>query len=185
MTERAAPKEAMSEVMSEVAGLSASEAAFDPVAVFLRVLAHGEGLGLPRRASAGSVGYDLQAAVRSRLVLEAGKALAVPCGIALALPEVVEAQIRPRSGLALKHAVTCLNAPGTIDSDYRGEIKVILVNHGGEPFMVERGMRIAQIVFARVLPVRFVESETLEATARGSKGFGSSGERALADEKMR
>ena len=149
--------------------------------VALRILPHGEGLGLPRRASAGSVGYDLQAAVVDDLELQAGKPLAVPCGIALALPDFIEAQIRPRSGLALRHAITCLNAPGTIDSDYRGEIKVILVNHGSKPFVIERGMRIAQIVFARFEHVHFVESSRLEATARNRQGFGSSGVRALSD----
>ncbi len=159
-----------------------ASAKVDSATVTLRVLPHGEGLGLPRRASAGSVGYDLQAAVSDKLLLEVRTPLAVPCGIALALPDFTEAQIRPRSGLALRHAITCLNAPGTIDSDYRGEIKVILVNHGNTPFVIERGMRVAQIVFARVLPVRFVESAALEASVRDRKGFGSSGMQALADE---
>ena len=157
------------------------ERAIEPASIALRILPHGEGLGLPQRASAGSVGYDLHAAVVETLQLESRKPLAVPCGIALALPSFMEGQIRPRSGLALRHAITCLNAPGTIDSDYRGEIKVILVNHGCEPFVIERGMRIAQIVFARVQRVRFVPSADLESTVRDDKGFGSSGMRSLSD----
>ncbi len=161
---------------------TATEHAIEHV-IPLQVLPHGKGLGLPHRASAGSAGYDLHAAIVETLTLEARKPLAIPCGIALALPHFIEAQIRPRSGLALKHAVTCLNAPGTIDSDYRGEIKVILVNHGDAPFVIERGMRIAQIVFAHVPQVRFVESSSLEATARDHKGFGSSGMRARSDKQ--
>ena len=161
---------------------TATKHASEPTSVSLRFLAHGEGLGLPHRASAGSVGYDLHAAVACDLLLEVRKPLAVPCGIALALPDFMEAQIRPRSGLALKHAITCLNAPGTIDSDYRGEIKVILINHGFEPFVIERGMRIAQLVFARFERVRFVECAALETTTRDEKGFGSSGVRSLPDE---
>ncbi len=150
-------------------------------AVAVRILPHGEGLDLPQRASAGSVGYDLRAAISDKVMLEVRKPLAIPCGIALALPNFMEAQIRPRSGLALKHAITCLNAPGTIDSDYRGEIKVILVNHGDAPFVIERGLRIAQIVFARFEIVRFLESP-LDATERGCKGFGASGKLSFTDE---
>ena len=153
----------------------------DEQAVAVRVLPHGEGLDLPRRASVGSVGYDLRAAILDKVTLEVRKPLAVACGIALALPNFMEAQIRPRSGLALKHAITCLNAPGTIDSDYRGEIKVILVNHGDAPFVIERGLRIAQIVFARFESVRFVESP-LDATERDCKGFGASGMLSFADQ---
>jgi dUTP pyrophosphatase len=118
---------------------------------------------------------DLRAAIDA--VIPPGQRLLVPTGIAIALPEQLEAQVRPRSGLAVKHGVTVLNAPGTIDSDYRGEIKVPLVNHGAEPFMIKRGDRIAQMVVAAVVQVKLDEVGTLDETARGTGGFGSSGSR--------
>jgi dUTP pyrophosphatase len=138
-------------------------------------LPHGDGLALPGYATAGAAGADLLAAVAEPVVLAPGERRAIPSGIALALPEGFEAQVRPRSGLALEHGVTVLNAPGTVDSDYRGEIKVILVNLGSAPFVVERGMRIAQMVVARVETARWRARDELPASARGAGGFGSTG----------
>jgi dUTP pyrophosphatase len=129
----------------------------------------------PAQQSAGAAGFDLAAAVTADLVLEPGRRALVPTGIAIALPPSTEAQVRPRSGLALKHGVTCLNSPGTIDADYRGEIKVLLINHGEQPFTVTRGTRIAQLVVAPVARARFVVSLDLDDTARGAGGFGSTG----------
>ena len=136
-------------------------------------LPHGEGLPLPAYASAGAAGLDVVAA--EELVLAPGARAAVATGFALAIPEGYEVQVRPRSGLALRHGVTCLNTPGTIDSDYRGEVKVILANLGDEPFLVRRGERIAQLVPAPVQRAAFVEVDTLDHTARGGGGFGSTG----------
>ena len=138
-------------------------------------LAHGAGLPLPRTASAGSAGIDLRAAIEEPLVLEPGARALVPTGLALELPHGFEGQVRPRSGLALRHGVTLLNSPGTIDSDYRGEVQVILVNLGAEPCRFERGDRIAQLVVARVESPRVVEVERLADTDRGPGGFGSTG----------
>ncbi len=138
-------------------------------------LAHGRDLPLPAYATAGSAGMDLLAAVSEALVLQPGAFVLVPTGLALALPPDTEAQIRPRSGLALKHGITCLNAPGTIDSDYRGEVGVILINHGAAPFTITRGMRIAQLVMAPVTRLVWNEVDVLPATARGAGGFGSTG----------
>lgn len=139
----------------------------------IRLLPHG--LGLPRYETEGAAGLDLVAAVDEPVALESfGRAL-VPTGIALQLPDGYEAQVRPRSGLALRHGVTVLNAPGTIDADYRGEVMVLLVNFGVLPFRVERGMRIAQLVVAPVTRVEAVEAERLEPTVRGGGGFGSTG----------
>lgn len=146
-----------------------------PPAVEIRRLAHGADLPLPSRATAGSAGFDLRAAVRAPLVLEPGGRALVPTGIALALPRGLEAQVRPRSGLALRHGVTVLNAPGTVDRDYRGEIGVILVNLGAEPFEVARGARIAQLVVAPVAEVSWREVDRLDESARGDGGFGSTG----------
>jgi dUTP pyrophosphatase len=144
------------------------------VMVQVERLPHGADLPLPAYATAGAAGVDLMAA--TEVLLEPGAHAAIPTGLRLALPEGTEAQVRPRSGLALRHAVTVLNAPGTIDSDYRGEIKVILINHGRESFQVQRGMRIAQLVFAAVGVVRWQEGSVSQAgTARGSGGFGSTG----------
>jgi dUTP pyrophosphatase len=139
----------------------------------LKRLAHGEGLPLPSYASAGAAGLDIVAA--ESLTLAPGARHAVATGFAIAIPEGFEVQVRPRSGLALKHGVTCLNTPGTIDSDYRGEVKVILANLDAEPFEVVRGERIAQLVPAPVLRARFAEVDDLEDTARGAGGFGSTG----------
>jgi dUTP pyrophosphatase len=143
------------------------------IRVGLRRLPHGEGLPLPSYASAGAAGLDVVAA--ESLELAPGARHAVATGFAIAIPEGYEVQVRPRSGLALKHGITCLNTPGTIDSDYRGEVKVILANLGAEPFAVVRGERIAQLVPAPVLRAAFVEEEALDETARGAGGFGSTG----------
>ena len=147
-----------------------------PAVGFVR-LPHGQGLPLPAYESAGAAGLDLRAAVpedRPLLILPGKRAL-VPTGLGLEIPQGMEGQVRPRSGLALKHGITCLNTPGTIDSDYRGEVKVLLVNLGEEDFLVTRGMRIAQIVFAAVTQVGVEEREVATTTARGAGGFGSTG----------
>ncbi len=138
-------------------------------------LPHGRDLPLPAYATACSAGMDLAAAVEAPVTLAPGGRALIPTGFAIALPAGAEAQIRPRSGLALKHGVTCLNAPGTIDADYRGEIGVVLINHGAEPFTVTRGMRIAQLVVAAVARAQWREAATLDASARGAGGFGSTG----------
>jgi dUTP pyrophosphatase len=143
--------------------------------VGIQKLAHARDLALPFYATAGSAGLDLLAAVESDIELLPGARMAVPCGIAIELPPGVEAQVRPRSGLALNHGVTCLNAPGTIDSDYRGEIKAILINHGDKPFRIARGTKIAQMVIARHEQAQLVESESLSESTRGAGGFGSTG----------
>jgi dUTP pyrophosphatase len=139
----------------------------------LRRLPHGEGLPLPAYATSGAAGLDIVAA--ESLTLEPGARHAVATGFALAIPEGFEVQVRPRSGLALKHGITCLNTPGTIDSDYRGEVKVILANLGGEPFEVRRGERIAQLVPAPVQRAVLREADDLDSTDRGAGGFGSTG----------
>jgi dUTP pyrophosphatase len=146
-----------------------------PVPVAIRRLSHGQGLPLPAPATALSAGADLLAAVTEPLTLEPGARALVPTGVAIQLPEGFEAQVRPRSGLALNHGVTLLNSPGTIDADYRGEIGVVLVNLGAEPFRVTRGMRIAQLVVQPVSRVRWREEETLDDSGRGAGGFGSTG----------
>ena len=145
------------------------------LAVALQVLPHGRGLPLPAYATAGSAGVDLAAAIEAPLVLPPGGRALVPTGIALALPDGFEAQIRPRSGLALRHGVTVLNSPGTIDSDYRGEIGIILANLGSDSVTVARGDRIAQLVVAPVRQAAWQEVVDLPPSARGSGGFGSSG----------
>lgn len=136
-------------------------------------LPHGQGLPLPAYASAGAAGMDVVAA--EDLLLEPGGRAAIATGFAMSIPEGYEIQVRPRSGLALKHGVTCLNTPGTVDSDYRGEIKVILANFGAEPFPVRRGDRIAQLVPAAVTRAAVEEKEGLDDTVRGVDGFGSTG----------
>jgi dUTP pyrophosphatase len=146
--------------------------------VNLQILPHGEDLPLPAYATEHSAGMDLCAAIDAPVTLAPGAYGLIPTGLAMALPSGFEAQIRPRSGLAAKHGVTVLNAPGTIDADYRGEVKVILINHGKEPFTIERGMRIAQMVIARYEAVGFNLSESLDDTARGAGGFGSTGVKA-------
>ncbi|MCR4283269.1 MAG: dUTP diphosphatase [Bauldia sp.] len=138
-------------------------------------LPHGEGLPLPSARTTASAGLDLSAAVAEPLVIPAGGRALVPTGFALALPPGHEGQVRPRSGLAVEHGVTVLNAPGTIDADYRGEVKVPLINLGQSPFTVTRGMRIAQLVVAPVSGVELVEIATLDETTRGEGGFGSTG----------
>ncbi|WP_424361876.1 dUTP diphosphatase [Methylocystis parvus] len=145
--------------------------------VSIRRLANGEGLPLPAYASEGAAGLDLYAALPAgqKLVLEPGARDLIPTGVQIALPEGYEAQVRPRSGLAVEHGVTVLNAPGTIDCDYRGEVKALLINHGGQPFEITRGMRIAQLVVAPVTRAILVEAEELGETARGEGGFGSTG----------
>ena len=136
-------------------------------------LPHGDGLPLPRYASEDAVGLDVTAA--ENLTLEPGQRHAVATGFAIEIPRGYEVQVRPRSGLAMKNGITCLNTPGTIDSDYRGEVKVILVNLGQEPFEVRRGERIAQLVPAPVLRADFLEASELSGTERGAGGFGSTG----------
>ena len=148
------------------------------VTVAVTRLPHGEGLSLPAYATDHAAGLDLLAAVAEPVVLQPGERRLIPTGLAIALPEGFEAQVRPRSGLALKHGITVLNSPGTVDADYRGEVGVILANLGAEPFTVERGMRIAQMVVARHERVAWAETAELPATARGTGGFGSTGTRA-------
>jgi dUTP pyrophosphatase len=143
--------------------------------VDLKQLPHSADLPLPEYATAQSVAVDLQAAIDGKLVLQPGKRAMVETGIAIALPAGFEAQVRPRSGLAAKNGVTVLNSPGTIDADYRGEIKVILINHGEDAFEIERGMRIAQLVVAPITQVRWNAVDDLDETARGAGGFGSTG----------
>ena len=147
------------------------------VKVEIRQLPHGEGLALPAYQSAEAAGLDLLAAVSedAPVILAPGKYALVPTGISIALPPGYEAQVRPRSGLAAKHGVTVLNAPGTVDADYRGEIGVPLINHGDVPFTIRRGERIAQMVIASVVQAELVPVTTLSATARGTGGFGSTG----------
>ena len=140
-------------------------------------LAGGEGLPLPAPATTASVGCDLAAAVQGELSLAPGARELVPTGFAIALPPGYEAQVRPRSGLALRHGIVLPNAPGTIDSDYRGEIGVILMNLGAEPFVIRRGDRIAQLVVAPVVAVGWDEVSALDDTERGAGGFGHTGER--------
>ncbi len=146
------------------------------VPVAIQRLPHGAGLALPMYETEGAAGMDLRAAIDADMVIESGKWALVPAGIAIALPENFEAQIRPRSGLAVKHGVTVLNAPGTIDCDYRGEIKVALINHGGEDFTVTPGMRIAQMVIAPVSRAVLTETKELPSSHRGEGGFGSTGQ---------
>jgi dUTP pyrophosphatase len=146
-----------------------------PVFAAIKRLAHAQNLPLPGYATEGSAGTDLAAAIDAPIALAPGERLLVPTGYAIALPQGYEAQVRPRSGLALKHGVTCLNAPGTIDADYRGEIGVILVNHGAETVTITRGMRIAQLVVAPVTQVAWREVAVLPESTRGEGGFGSTG----------
>jgi len=140
-------------------------------------LPHGEGLKKPEYETASSAGMDLMAAIGEGeyLILAVGQRLLVPTGFAMALEPEFEAQVRPRSGLAWKNGVTVLNSPGTIDADYRGEVKVILVNHGAEDFVITRGMRIAQMVIAPVTQITWDQRDSLDDTARGAGGFGSTG----------
>ena len=141
----------------------------------IKRLPHALDLPLPRYETLGAAGLDLLAAIEAEIALAPGERRAVPCGIAIAVDPGFEAQIRPRSGLAVRNGITCLNSPGTIDSDYRGELAAILINHGAETFMISRGARIAQMVIAAVAQAQVVEVETLDETARGAGGFGSTG----------
>lgn len=146
------------------------------ITIRLKRLPHGEGLPLPAYATAQAAGMDVVAA--EECTLAPGQRHAIGTGFAIAIPAGYEVQVRPRSGLALKHGITCLNTPGTIDADYRGEVKIILANLGGDPFVIARGDRIAQLVPAPVQHARFDEVEELDETQRGTGGFGSTGHRA-------
>ena len=147
------------------------------VKVDIRQLPHGEGLALPAYQSADAAGLDLLAAVpeHAPMILAAGQYAMIPTGLVIALPSGYEAQVRPRSGLAAKHGVTVLNSPGTVDADYRGEINVLLINHGGAPFTIRRGERIAQMVIAAVVQAELRPVTSLSETERGRGGFGSTG----------
>ncbi len=134
-----------------------------------------EGVSTPQYQTAGAAGADVCALLEHPITIEPGKSVLIPTGLKAAIPQGYEIQIRPRSGLAAKHQIVVLNSPGTIDSDYRGEIKVILINHGQKDFIVEPDMRIAQFVLAPVVQARFVEHETLVSSARGAGGFGHTG----------
>ena len=143
--------------------------------VYVKRLTNAEGLDLPRYETALAAGADVRAAVDAPVTLKPGERYMAPTGIAIALPPGWEAQMRPRSGLAAKHGIACVNAPGTIDADYRGELKVILINHGAEDFTINRGDRIGQMVIAPVWQARFEEADALDETERGAGGFGSTG----------
>jgi dUTP pyrophosphatase len=143
--------------------------------ISVRRLPHARDLPLPAYATPGSAGLDLMAAIEREIWLTAGEHVAVPTGIAIALPPGYEAQVRPRSGLAFRHGITVLNAPGTIDSDYRGEVTVLLVNHGKDAFAIARRMKIAQLVVAPYARIEWEESPALDSTERGAGGFGSTG----------
>ncbi len=145
------------------------------VTIAIRSLPHGTGLPLPAYQTAGSAGMDLHAAISEDCAIPPGARQFLPCGFSLAIPPGYEGQVRSRSGLALKHGVAVLNAPGTIDSDYRGEVGVVLINHGDQPFVVSRGMRIAQLVIARVEHAGWAEVAELPETVRGSGGYGHTG----------
>lgn len=146
------------------------------VDIAIKVEPHGEGLPLPTYETPLSAGMDLRAAVRETMVVPSGERAVIPTGICIALPEGTEAQVRPRSGLAARHGISMVNSPGTIDADYRGEIKVILINHGSEPFPIARGDRIAQLVVAPVLRAVWRQTDQLDETDRGAGGFGHTGQ---------
>jgi dUTP pyrophosphatase len=145
------------------------------ISIPIQILPHGEGLDLPAYATPGAAGMDAVAAVTAPLLLAPGARAAVPTGLAMAIPDGFEVQVRPRSGLAFKHGLTVANAPGTIDADYRGEVKVLLINLGPDPVTIDRGMRIAQLVPAAVTRARLMVVDSLDDTARGAGGFGSTG----------
>ena len=145
------------------------------ITVKFQRLPHANDVTLPSYATAGAAGMDIAAAIDQPICLQPGVIMAIPTGFAMALPVGYEAQIRPRSGLALKHGVTIANAPGTIDSDYRGEIAVILLNNGKQDFVITRGMRIAQMVLAAVTIINPIEADNLDETERAAGGFGSTG----------
>ncbi len=143
--------------------------------VDIQRLPHGADLALPAYQSDGAAGLDLLAALDADVVLNPGARTLVPTGVAIALPAGYEAQVRPRSGLAARHGVTVLNAPGTVDADYRGEVKVLLINHGDEPFAITRGLRVAQLVVAPVARIAWQERASLPQSVRAAGGFGSTG----------
>ena len=143
--------------------------------VNIKILDHGEGLELPHYATEGSAGVDLKAAVDEAVIISPMERKLIPTGLSMAIPENYEAQIRPRSGLAFKKGITVLNTPGTIDSDYRGEVKVLLINLGKEDFVVERGMRIAQLVVEKYEKIQWNVVESLDDTSRAGGGYGSTG----------
>jgi dUTP pyrophosphatase len=145
--------------------------------VEIKRLPHSEGIELPHYASLHAAGADMRAAIDEEVVLQPGERALIPTGFAMALPDGFEAQVRPRSGLALKHGVTVLNTPGTVDADYRGEVGVILINHGDTPFHIQRGDRVAQMIIAPYVQAAFAEVAELSETARGSGGFGSTGQK--------
>jgi dUTP pyrophosphatase len=145
------------------------------LSIQIKRLPGNEDLPLPSRMTEGSSGFDLHAAIRESIVLEPGQRILVPTGWSMAIPIGWEGQIRPRSGLALKHGITALNSPGTIDADYRGEVGVILIHHGQEPFTIQRGERIAQLVIQPVPAVQWAEVVELDDTERGAGGFGHTG----------
>jgi dUTP pyrophosphatase len=146
-----------------------------PIRIQIKRLAGSEGLALPTRMSAQAAGFDVPAAVREPVILQPGDIRMIPCGFAMAIPPGFEAQVRPRSGLASRHGITLINTPGTIDSDYRGEVQVPVINLGRSAFTVERGMRIAQMLILPVPSVSMVEVEELDETERGGGGFGHTG----------
>jgi len=146
-----------------------------PITIKIKRLPGGESLPLPAFATAHAAGADLRAAVSDAVTIGPGEIRLIPCGFAMAIPAGYEAQVRPRSGLSSQHGVTLINSPGTIDADYRGEVQVPLVNHGREPFTVERGMRIAQMIIAALPKVTYTEVEELDQTPRGQGGFGHTG----------
>lgn len=148
------------------------------VTVSIQTLPHADGLGLPQYATAHSAGMDVQAAITAEVTILPGRRVLIPTGLVIALPEGYEAQIRPRSGLALKQGLAVLNSPGTIDADYRGELHIILANLGTEPIAISRGMRIAQMVIAPYSRVQWLPMAELDATERGAGGFGSTGVKA-------
>ncbi len=147
----------------------------DPINVKIKRLAHGADLPLPIRMTEHAAGFDLCAAVRENLLIQPGEIKLIPCGFAMAIPPGYEAQVRPRSGLSTKFGITMINAPGTIDADYRGEVRVPLINHGKAAFTVERGMRIAQMLILPVPEVKLEEVDDLDETSRGKGGFGHTG----------
>lgn len=146
-----------------------------PIRVQIKRLPHGQGIPLPARMTEHAAGFDVSAAVSESATLQPGEIRLVPCGFSMSVPHGYEAQVRPRSGLASKHGITMVNAPGTIDSDYRGEVHVPLINLGKQPFVIERGMRIAQMLILPVPQVEMVEVEELDETKRGKRGFGHTG----------
>ena len=145
------------------------------VKIFFKILKNGEGLYNLQKGTEGSAGFDLVAAVSEELILDKNQTILIPCGFSIEMPGNFEAQVRPRSGIALKNSVTVLNSPGTIDADYRGEIGVILINHGIKKFIISRGMRIAQIVFSKLPEIKLEEVKELKITKRNTGGFGSTG----------